>query len=128
MKKPKDPLSRREREIMDVLYRTGPATAAQIVAELPDAPSNSSVRTILRILEDKGHLEHVQDGLTYVYRPKVNREKARRSALNHLLSTFFDESPEAVVSTLLDEKSGKLSRDELDALAEIIERARKEGR
>ncbi len=128
MKNRKDPLSRREREIMDILYRTGPATAAEIVAELPDAPSNSSVRTILRILEEKGHLEHVQDGLSYVYRPKVNREKARRSALNHLLSTFFDESPEAVVSTLLDEKSGKLSRDELDALAELIDRARKEGR
>lgn len=128
MKKTKDPLSRREREIMDVLYRSGSATAAQIVAELADAPSNSSVRTILRILEEKGHIDHVRDGLTYVYKPRVNREKARRSALKHLLSTFFDDSPEAVVSTLLDEQSGNLSTGELDALAALIERMRKEGR
>lgn len=128
MKKPKDPLSRREREIMDVLYRMKEATAAQIEAGLTDAPSNSAVRTILRILEEKGHVDHVRDGLTYVYKPRVNREKARRSALKHLLSTFFDDSPEAVVSTLLDEESGNLSKDELDALAAVIERARKEGR
>ena len=128
MKKIKDPLSRREREIMDVLYRTGEATAAEILAELPDAPSNSAVRTILRILEEKNHVDHVRKGLSYVYRPRVTREKARRSALNHLLSTFFEGSPGAVVSTLLDEQSGNLSEDELDELAALIERVRKEER
>lgn len=128
MKKTKDPLSRREREIMDILYRTGEATAAEILAELPDAPSNSAVRTILRILEEKKHVEHVRKGLSYVYRPRVGREKARRSALNHLLSTFFEGSPGAVVSTLLDEQSGNLSQDDLDELAALIDRVRKEGR
>ena len=128
MAKIKDPLSRREREIMDVLYRVGEATATAILAELPDSPSNSSVRTILRILEEKGHVVHVRDGMSYVYKPKVNREKARRSALNHLISTFFDGSPEAVVSTLLDDKSSSLSDDQLDSLATLIERVRKEGR
>lgn len=128
MAKTKDPLSRREREIMDVLYRVGEATATEILAELPDSPSNSSVRTILRILEEKGHVVHVRDGMTYVYKPKVNREKARRSALQHLLSTFFDGSPEAVVSTLLDETSSDLSADQLDSLATLIDRVRKEGR
>ena len=128
MKKIKDPLSRREREIMDILYKTGPATATEIMVELPDAPSNSSVRTILRILEEKGHVDHVRQGMSYVYKPRVNRERARRSALNHLLSTFFDGSPEAVVSTLLDEQSGKLSTDELDSLATLIDRVRKDGR
>ena len=124
--KKRDPLSRREREIMDILYRDGAATASEILAELPDAPSNSSVRTILRILEEKGHVRHEQDGLRYVYKPTMNRDRARRSALNHLLSTFFNGSPEEVVSTLLDEQSGKLSDDQLDSLATLIERARKE--
>ena len=124
--KKRDPLSRREREIMDILYRDGAATASEILAGLRDAPSNSSVRTILRILEEKGHVRHEQDGLRYVYKPTMNRDRARRSALNHLLSTFFNGSPEEVVSTLLDEQSGKLSDDQLDSLATLIERARKE--
>src|SRR5512140_1960274 len=127
MTKSKDPLSRRERQIMDILYRAGEATASQILAELPEAPSNSSMRTILRILEEKGHIDHVREGMSYVYKPRVNREKARRSALNHLVSTFFDGSPEAVVSTLLDEQSRKLSDEDLDALATLIDRVRKEG-
>ena len=126
--KNKDTLSRREREIMDVLYRDGALTASEVVERLPGGPSNSTVRTILRILEDKGHVKHEQQGMRYLYRPTVNREKARRSALRHLVSTFFDDSPESVVSTLLDGRSLKLSDAQLDALAELIEKARKEGR
>ena len=121
-------LSKREREIMDVLYRGGELTASEVVELLPGAPSNSTVRTILRILEDKGHVKHEQQGNRYVYKPTVNREKARRSALKHLVSTFFDGSPETVVSTLLDERSLKLSDEQLESLAALIERARKEGR
>jgi predicted transcriptional regulator len=126
--KNKDPLSRREREIMDILYRGGELTASEVVERLPGSPSNSTVRTILRILEDKGHVKHEQQGNRYVYKPTVNREKARRSALKHLVSTFFDGSPETVVSTLLDERSLKLSDEQLESLAALIERARKEGR
>jgi len=128
VKKLTDPLSRREREIMDILYRSGELTASDVVERLPGAPSNSTVRTILRILEDKGHVKHEQQGNRYVYKPTVNREKARRSALKHLVSTFFDGSPETVVSTLLDERSLKLSEEQLESLAALIERARKEGR
>lgn len=126
--KTKDPLSRREREIMDLLYRDGELTANDLVERLAGNPSNSAVRTLLRILEEKGHVKRQQEGLRYVYKPTVSREKARRSALNHLLSTFFDGSPETVVSTLLDENASKLSDDQLDALAKMIDRARKEGR
>jgi predicted transcriptional regulator len=128
VKKLTDALSRREREIMDILYRSGELTASDVVERLPGSPSNSTVRTILRILEDKGHVKHEQQGNRYVYKPTVNREKARRSALKHLVSTFFDGSPETVVSTLLDERSLKLSEEQLESLAALIERARKEGR
>ncbi len=124
----KDPLARREREIMDILYRDGALTASEVVERLPGNPANSTVRTLLRILEEKGHVKHEQQGMRYIYKPTVARDKARRSALRHLISTFFDDSPEAVVSTLLDERSGKLSQEQLDSLAELIERARKEGR
>jgi predicted transcriptional regulator len=126
--KNKDPLSRREREIMDILYRDGALAASDVVECLPGNPSNSAVRTILRILEEKGHVKRQQDGLRYVYGPVVSREKAGRSALNHLLSTFFEGSPETVVSTLLTENASKLSSEQLDILAQLIERARKEGR
>jgi predicted transcriptional regulator len=126
--KPKEPLSRREREIMDILYRDGALTASEVVECLPDHPSNSTVRTILRILEEKGHVKHERQGMRYLYKPTVTREKARRSALHHLVSTFFDGSPEAVVSTMLDERSLKLSDEQLDSLAQLIERARREGR
>lgn len=126
--KKKDPLSRREREIMDILYREEALTASELVEHLPGNPSNSTVRTLLRILEEKGHVKHEQQGMRYLYTPTVNREKARRSALRHLVSTFFEDSPEAVVSTLLDERSVKLSGEQLDSLAQLIERARKEGR
>jgi predicted transcriptional regulator len=124
----KDPLSRREREIMDILYRETALTASEVVERLPGNASNSTVRTLLRILEEKGHVKHEQQGMRYLYTPTVNREKARRSALRHLVSTFFEDSPEAVVSTLLDERSVKLSDEQLDSLAQLIERARKEGR
>ena len=126
--KNKDPLSRREREIMDILYRNGALSANDVVARLKDQPSNSAVRTILRILETKGHVKREEDGMRYLYMPTVSREKARRSALDHLLATFFDDSPETVVSTLLDGKASKLSTEQLDTLADLIERARKEGR
>lgn len=126
--KNKDPLSRREREIMDILYRDGELTASEVVARLPGGPSNSTVRTLLRILEDKGHVKHEQQGMRYLYRPTVNRNQAGRSALKHLVSTFFDGSPETVVSTLLDDRSLKLSGEQLDSLAQLIERARKDGR
>lgn len=126
--KNKDPLSRREREIMDILYRDGALTANEVVERLEDQPSNSAVRTLLRILETKGHVKRQEDGMRYLYKPAVSREKARRSALKHVLSTFFDGSPETVVSTLLDETASTLSSKQLDALADLIERARKEGR
>ena len=126
--KNRDPLSRREREIMDILYRDGALTANEVVERLEDQPSNSAVRTLLRILETKGHVKRQEDGMRYLYKPAVSREKARRSALNHLLSTFFNGSPETVVSTLLDETASTLSSEQLDALADLIERARKEGR
>jgi predicted transcriptional regulator len=126
--KKKDPLSRREREIMDILYRESALTASEVVEHLRGTASNSTVRTLLRILEEKGHVKHEQQGMRYLYTPTVNREKARRSALKHLVSTFFEDSPEAVVSTLLDERSVKLSNEQLDSLAQLIERARKEGR
>lgn len=113
---------------MDVLYREGELTASEVVERLADKPSNSTVRTILRILEEKGHVRHEQQGVRYVYKPTVARDKARRSALRHLVSTFFDDSPEAVVSTLLDERSIRLSDEQLESLAKMIERARKEGR
>lgn len=123
-----DPLARREREIMDILYRDGALTASEVVGRLPGNPSNSTVRTLLRILEEKGHVKHEQQGMRYLYQPTVTREKARRSALRHLVATFFDDAPETVVSTLLDGRSLKLSDEQLDAMALLIERARKEGR
>lgn len=126
--KAREALSRREREIMDVLYRDGELTASEVMERLAGEPSNSAVRTHLRILEEKGHVKRQQDGMRYIYKPAVSREKARRSALSHLVTTFFDDSPESVVSTLLDEGAGKLSNEQLDSLAMLIERARKEGR
>ena len=113
---------------MDVLYRDGVLTANEIAERLAGNPSNSAVRTLLRILEEKKHVKHEQQGMRYVFKPTVPRDKARRSALKHLVSTFFDDSPEAVVSTLLDEKVAKLSDEQLDTLAQMIDRARKEGR
>jgi BlaI family penicillinase repressor len=121
-------LSRRERQILDVLYRRGPSTAAEIQAGIPNGPSYSAVRALLRILEDKGHLRHQEQGTRYVYAPQVPRDEARRSALVHLMQTFFDGSPEQAMAALLDVSARDLSQDRLDRMAELIVKARKEGR
>jgi BlaI family transcriptional regulator, penicillinase repressor len=120
-------LSRRERQILDILYQRGRATAADVQVALPEPPSYSAVRALLRILEDKGHVRHEQDGPRYVYVPTLGRENAKRSALRHILQTFFDGSAEQAISALLDDSSAKLSRAELDRLARLIESARKTG-
>jgi BlaI family penicillinase repressor len=126
-KPPLTQLSRRERQIMDVLFKRGRATAAEIQAGLPDPPGYSAVRALLRVLEDKGAVRHEQDGPRYAYRPTMARESARRSALHHLLHTFFDDSPEQAVAALLDRSVTDLSDAELDRLAALIEQARKAG-
>ena len=120
-------LSRREREIMDVVYRAGRATAAEVLDQLADPPSYSAVRALLRVLEEKGHLRHEEEGPRYVFVPTVPRERARQSALRQVLHTFFDGSTEQAVAALLDMKS-KLSDAELDRLSRMIADARKEGR
>jgi BlaI family transcriptional regulator, penicillinase repressor len=120
-------LSRRERQILDILYQKGRATAAEVQADLPEPPSYSAVRALLRILEEKGHIRHEQDGPRYVYLPTVARDNAKRSALHHILQTFFDGSAEQAISALLDEPSTRLSNDELDRLATLIDGARKSG-
>jgi BlaI family penicillinase repressor len=121
-------LSRRERQIMDIVYKHAQATAADVMEHLPNAPSYSAVRAMLRLLEEKGLLKHQQDGLRYVYLPTVSREKARQSALKQMLQTFFDDSTEDAVATLLDISRSKLSDSDLDRLSNLIEEARKEGR
>ena len=121
-------LSRRERQIMDVLYRMGKATVAEIHAAIPDPPSYSAVRATLRILEDKKHIRHEEKDLRYVFLPVVPREKARRSAVRHLLDTFFEGSTEQAVATLLNVSAPDLSQEDLDRLAALIETARQEGR
>lgn len=120
-------LSRRERQIIDILYAQGRATAAEVQAHLPDPPSYSAVRAMLRILEEKGHVRHEQDGPRYVYLPTVARESAKRSAMQHMLQTFFNGSAEQAISALLDDSSSKLSDAELDRLARMIEHARRSG-
>ncbi len=127
-KRPLTHLSRRERQIMDVVYRRGRATAAEVHAELPDRPSYSAVRALLRVLEEKGQLRHEQDGPRYVFLPIIPRDKARRSALRQLLRTFFDGSTAQAVAALLDMSAAQLSDDELKGLTELIAQARKEGR
>jgi BlaI family transcriptional regulator, penicillinase repressor len=119
-------LSKRERQIMDALYRLGRADAADIQRAIPEPPSHSAVRALLRILEDKGHVTHDRDGLKYLYAPVVNRQSARRSALRHLVKTFFDGSPADAAAALLDSGS-KLKVEEIDRLQELIDKARKEG-
>ena len=120
-------LSRRERQIVDILYTQGRATAAEVQASLPDPPSYSAVRAMLRILEEKGHVRHEQDGPRYVYVPTVARDNAKRSALRHMLQTFFDGSAEQAISALLDDSSTRLSDRELDRLARMIDQARRTG-
>ena len=120
-------LSRRERQIIDILYAQGRATAADVQTALPDPPSYSAVRAMLRILEEKGHVRHEQDGPRYVYVPTLARDNAKKSALRHVLTTFFEGSAEQAISALLDDKSAQLSEAELDRLARLIDGARKAG-
>jgi predicted transcriptional regulator len=120
-------LSRRERQIMDIVYRNGRAAAADVLEELPDPPSYSTVRALLRILEEKGHLRHVKDGARYVYSPKKPRSRAARSALQQVLDTFFEGSTEKAVAALLDLNQKDLPETELDRLARMIEDVRREG-
>lgn len=121
-------LSRRERQIMDAIYRLGRATAAEVHDALPDRPSYSTIRALLRVLETKGHLRHAEDGPRYVYSPTVPRERARESALRQVVTTFFDGSTEAAVAALLDISTARLSDTELNRLAGLIAQAKKEGR
>jgi predicted transcriptional regulator len=123
---PTPDLSRRERQIMDIIYARGQATAAEVAAALADPPSYSAVRALLRILEQKGHLRHQQDGPRYVFLPTVSRDRARRSALRNLVRTFFDGSSAQAAAALIDHS--QLSDEEFDRLAEAIDKARKEGR
>lgn len=120
-------LSRRERQIMEIVYRNGRAAAADVLEALPDPPSYSTVRALLRILEEKGHLRHVKDGARYVYLPKKPRSRAARSALQQVLDTFFEGSTEKAVAALLDLNQNDLPETELDRLANMIEDARREG-
>jgi BlaI family penicillinase repressor len=121
-------LTRRERQIMDILYKRGRATAGEVMEDLPGNPHYSTVRTQLRILENKGHVSHEEQGLRYVYMPAVPRRAARKSALRHLVDTFFDGSVEQVVAAVLGGEGSKVSEEELDRIAELVEKARKEGR
>jgi BlaI family transcriptional regulator, penicillinase repressor len=121
-------LSRRERQIMDIVYRLGSATASEVTAELPDPPSYSAVRAMLRILEDKGHLTHSVDGPRYVYAPVVPRNAARQSALKQVVRTFFDGSATDAVAALLDMSGRKLTAKEWNELGVLVERAKREGR
>ncbi|CAN5625602.1 MAG: BlaI/MecI/CopY family transcriptional regulator [Gemmatimonadetes bacterium] len=123
---PDSTLSRRERQIMDIIYRRGRATAAEVLDDLPDPPTNDAVRAALRLLEAKGHVQHEQDGPRYVYLPTVPREAARQSALRHLMRTFFNGSPEQMVSALFETEDVRPSGEQLDRLAELIEKVRKE--
>jgi BlaI family transcriptional regulator, penicillinase repressor len=119
-------LSRRERQIMDILFRRGRATAAEVMSDLPSDAGYSTVRTQLRVLEQKGHVRHEQDGLRFVYTPVVARRAARNSALRHLIDTFFDGSPEKVVGALLGGEGARLTDEQVDRIAGMLEKARKE--
>jgi predicted transcriptional regulator len=120
-------LTRRERQIMDILFRRGRATAAEVMEELPGEPSYSTVRTQLRVLEEKGHVRHEEDGVRFIYAPAVTRQSARKSALRHLVATFFDGSPEKAVAALLGGEGSKLTEEQLERIAGMIAKARKEG-
>ena len=128
MTAPHHALSRRERQIMDILYRRGRATAADVMREMPGDPNYSTVRTQLRVLEEKGHVRHEEEGPRYVYSPAVPRSSARRSALKHLVHTFFDGSAEQVVAALLGGDAAKISDEDLARIEALIASARKGGR
>jgi BlaI family penicillinase repressor len=119
-------LSRRERQIMEILYQHGKASASEVRELMESAPGYSAVRAMLRVLEEKGHVKHEAEGLRYVYVPKVGREKAKRTAVKHVLDTFFNGSPEQIVAALLDVSSTRLTPGELDRMAEMIEKAKRE--
>jgi BlaI family transcriptional regulator, penicillinase repressor len=119
-------LSRRERQIMDILYKLERASVGEVLAKMAGKPSYSTVRAQLRVLEEKGHVRHEELGLRYVYVPAVSREAARRSALRHLVETFFDGSTEKVVAALLGGEVARISPEELDRLARLIAKGRKE--
>src|SRR3954467_443659 len=120
-------LTRRERQIMDILFRRGRVTASDVMADLPGEPSSSTVRTQLRVLEEKGHVRHEEEGLRFVYIPVVARHTARKSALRHLVETFFEGSSEKAVAALLGGEGSRLSEDELNRIADLVAKARKEG-
>ncbi len=120
-------LTRRERQIMDILYKRGRATAGEVMEDLPGEPHYSTVRTQLRVLEGKGHVTHEEQGLRYIYMAAVPRRAARKSALRHLVDTFFDGSAEQVVAAVLGGEGSKVSEEELDRIAELVAKARKEG-
>jgi predicted transcriptional regulator len=127
MPKPAAP-SRREREIMDIVHRLGRASVSDVMTALSGSPSYSTVRAQLRVLEEKGHLRHEEEQLRYVYLPAESPQKVRRSAVKHLLETFFDGSPEKVVEAMLGRDGDGLSDETLERLAQLIERARREGK
>ncbi len=120
-------VSRRERQILDVLYRTGRATVGEIQQSIPNPPSYSAVRTLLRILEEKRHVRHEQEGTRYVYLPRIERDRAKRPAMRHLMDTFFEGSATQAIAALIDEDANTLSSEDWQRLADMIERARKEG-
>ena len=121
-------LSRRERQIMDAVYRLGRATATDVLAQIPEPPGYSAVRAMLRVLENKGHLRHVLEGKSYAYYPTLARTRASRSALQNMLRTFFDGSTEKAVAALLDMSRADLTGDEFARLSRLIDQARQEGR
>ena len=121
-------LSRRERQIMDVVYRLGKASVSDVLERIPEPPSYSAVRALMRILEEKGHLRHEQDGPRYLSLPMVPRESARTNALTHMVRTFFGGSTEAAVAALLDPDNHRMSDAELDRISDLIEAARAQGR
>src|SRR5271168_2401186 len=121
-------LSRRERQIMDVLYRHGKLSSAEVQAQMANPPGYSAVRAMLRVLEDKGHVRHVADGLKYLYVPTIPREKAKRSAIRHVLGTFFNDSPEQAMAALLDVSATRITRAELERMSSMIEKAKQEGK
>ncbi|HLM61730.1 MAG TPA: BlaI/MecI/CopY family transcriptional regulator [Pyrinomonadaceae bacterium] len=127
-KKELNTLSRRERQIMDIVYSLGQATATEVMENLPNPPSYSAVRALLRVLEEKGHLRHTLNGQRYVFSPTIARERAKRSALRGVLQTFFGGSAEEAVAALLDISEERLSDDELKRMENLIKQARKEGR
>ena len=127
-KEKKPPLSRREREVMDVLHRLGEATVAEVMEEIPDPPTYSAVRSVVRILENKGHISHREDGPRYVYAPAVKREKARRAALDQLVDTFFEGSSEQALVALLRRSDLSMSESQIERLAKAVRKASAEGR